>query len=156
MAIVFKLYQDYRTNTKMNGETRTYLFRAFSVLGWMLEGLHISDSAVAKESSFLSSEFFEMVLVFLLGDKEGNAQMLYKILVYSVSILINNRVAVLSSFPERLLKKILTDLESKASAEILSSGLRIVLKLLRSTDSSSNSYHYLLDYLYNNDFDTTL
>ena len=97
-----------------------------------------------------------MVLAFLLGEKEGNASILYKIIVYSVSILINNRVAVLSFLPEKLLKKILTDLESKESAEILSSGLRIVLKLLRSTDSSSNSYHYLLDYLYNNDFDTTL
>lgn len=97
-----------------------------------------------------------MVLAFLLGEKEGNASILYKILVYSVSILINNRVAVLSFLPEKLLKKILTDLESKESAEILSSGLRIVLKLLRSADSSSNSYHYLMDYLYNNDFDTTL
>lgn len=76
--------------------------------------------------------------------------------MYSVSILISNRVAVLSFLPEKLLKKILTDLESKESAEILSSGLRIVLKLLRSADSSSNSYHYLMDYLYNNDFDTTL
>lgn len=63
---------------------------------------------------------------------------------------------MLSFLPEKLLKKILTDLESKESAEILSSGLRIVLKLLRSADSSSNSYHYLMDYLYNNDFDTTL
>ena len=97
-----------------------------------------------------------MVLAFLLGEKEGNASILYKIIVYSVSILINNRVAVLSFLPEKLLKKILTDLESKESAEILSSGLRIVLKLLRSTDSSSNSYHYLMDYFYNNDFDTTL
>lgn len=97
-----------------------------------------------------------MVLAFLLGEKEGNASILYKILVYSVSILISNRVAVLSFLPEKLLKKILTDLESKESAEILSSGLRIVLKLLRSADSSSNSYHYLMDYLYNNDFDTTL
>ena len=58
MAIVFKLYRDYRASTKMNGENRTYLFRGFSVLGWMLEGMHISDSVVGKESSSLSSEFF--------------------------------------------------------------------------------------------------